>query len=360
MPPILIPAGPIGQLCNFSFLLAALFSDILLIRLFLSVRRPSHSTHMTPTRSPPPPTHTSHHPPPRHPQCAYIFLLTNGGLGLPQWPSAAPTGDIALDTVTWACVTLSFHLLSLCRLLWDERPVRFASEDEEQLWRFFYRRSGMGRLEMKQVLRYGGWRHVAAGDAILRGHEARLNFCLLVEGRAMVRSMHQQHVEMPRLQLSGCCFDKGWWMGRRVGGFGGRMCVPGCELCYGCDRPEPLGCALTCGCPTPPAAAAAAAAALLNVFGIYVGFEASAAKAAASCILHPASCILHPASCTCAASPPCSLLSALLRATPTLPAAAAAERRRPRVFRRRRHRLLAVQLAPGRAVPHGHEPGARG
>jgi hypothetical protein len=35
--------------------------------------------------------------------------------------------------------------------VWDERRVRFASEDEEQLWRFLHRRSGMGRLEMKQV-----------------------------------------------------------------------------------------------------------------------------------------------------------------------------------------------------------------
>ena len=40
MPTILVPIGPIGQLCNLSFLMAALFSDILLIRLFLSVRRP--------------------------------------------------------------------------------------------------------------------------------------------------------------------------------------------------------------------------------------------------------------------------------------------------------------------------------
>ena len=212
------------QLCNLSFLLAALVSDVLLIRLFLSL--------------------------------AYIFLLTAAALGLPKWPDAASTGYISVggcaakaaaasaackahqallllrtplthhtsrpapptfpDTLVWAGLALFFHLLSLCRLLWDERPVRFASEDEEQLWRFFYRRSGMGRLEMQQVLRYGGWRRVAAGEPILRGHEARLNFCLLVEGRASVRSMHQQHVETPRPQFSGCCFDKGRWVGRSV------------------------------------------------------------------------------------------------------------------------------------------------
>lgn len=46
---------------------------------------------------------------------------------------------------------LLFHGYSLGRLVWDERPISFRSEDEEQLWRFFYRRCGMGRLEMKQV-----------------------------------------------------------------------------------------------------------------------------------------------------------------------------------------------------------------
>ena len=46
---------------------------------------------------------------------------------------------------------LLFHGYSLARLVWDERPISFRGEDEEQLWRFFYRRCGMGRLEMKQV-----------------------------------------------------------------------------------------------------------------------------------------------------------------------------------------------------------------
>jgi hypothetical protein len=56
-----------------------------------------------------------------------------------------------LDNLIWAALALAFHGLAFCRLVWDERSVRFASEDEEQLWRFFHRRSGMGRLEMKQV-----------------------------------------------------------------------------------------------------------------------------------------------------------------------------------------------------------------
>lgn len=41
----------------------------------------------------------------------------------------------------------------LLQLIWDERPIRFASEEQEQLWRYFNRRCGMGRLEMQQVSR---------------------------------------------------------------------------------------------------------------------------------------------------------------------------------------------------------------
>ncbi len=61
----------------------------------------------------------------------------------------------------WAAICLLLHSFALCRLLLDERPIHFKSEDEEQLWRFFYRRAGMGRLEFKQV----GWRS-CAGDFV--------------------------------------------------------------------------------------------------------------------------------------------------------------------------------------------------
>lgn len=48
-------------------------------------------------------------------------------------------------------VCLIFHFRAFAMLLWDERHIRFRSEDAEQLWRLFYRRGGMGRLEMQQV-----------------------------------------------------------------------------------------------------------------------------------------------------------------------------------------------------------------
>ena len=53
-------------------------------------------------------------------------------------------------------IGIVLHGLSMVLLLRDERPIKFKTEDEEQLWRFFYRRSGMGRLEMVEVGRSGG------------------------------------------------------------------------------------------------------------------------------------------------------------------------------------------------------------
>ena len=53
------------------------------------------------------------------------------------------------------CLTaaLPLPLRAVPQLIWDERRIRFASEEQEQVWRFFNRRSGMGRLEMQQVRR---------------------------------------------------------------------------------------------------------------------------------------------------------------------------------------------------------------
>lgn len=173
---VFLPIGPAGQLANASFLVAALVSDVLLIRLFLCL--------------------------------AYLWLLISASLGLPKWPSMEPTGGLAADTLTWACLCLFFHGFSLTRLLWDERRIRFQTEDEEQLWRFFYRRSGMGRLEFKQVLKYGSWLRVQAGKPIMAAHEAHLRFYVLVEGLASLQHAYHGVQEPPRLQYSGCCFDQ--------------------------------------------------------------------------------------------------------------------------------------------------------
>ncbi|PSC68883.1 expressed protein isoform D [Micractinium conductrix] len=177
---VFLPSGPAGQLANLSFLLADLVSGtsahVLLIRFFLC--------------------------------CAYIWLIVSGVLGLPRWPGMESTGNLAVDTICWSSICLFFHGLSLYRLLHDERRIKFNSEDEEQLWRFFYRRSGMGRLEFKQVLKHGRWLRVAAGQAIIWGRDMHLRFCVLVEGLASLQHVYDGEQEPTRLQYSGCCFDQ--------------------------------------------------------------------------------------------------------------------------------------------------------
>jgi hypothetical protein len=54
-----------------------------------------------------------------------------------------------------AILCLTFHANAFVRFVLDERRIKFKTDDEEQLWRFFHRRGGMGRLEMKQA-RSGG------------------------------------------------------------------------------------------------------------------------------------------------------------------------------------------------------------
>ena len=147
---LVLPGGPFAQLSNIAFFLAAVFGDLLLLRFFLSM--------------------------------AYVFLLISAALGQPRWPYVDSNGNIFIDTIVWATLSGALHIVSLVRLILDERRIKFKTEDEEQLWRFFYRRSGMGRLEMKQVLKFGHWQRVKAGDLILDPIGACSTLCLMVEG----------------------------------------------------------------------------------------------------------------------------------------------------------------------------------
>jgi hypothetical protein len=171
---ILTPGGPFAQLANFSFFLVAVFGDLLLIRFFLSL--------------------------------SYIFLLVYGATGFPSWPQVSSTGNIALDTIIWACLAGSLHIYALTRLLLDERPVRFHSEDEEQIWRFFFRRGGMGPLEGQQVIALGQFRRVKGGETIMTPSEAVSTLYLLIEGRAVFSCGTESQVRQGLL-LSGHVFD---------------------------------------------------------------------------------------------------------------------------------------------------------
>jgi hypothetical protein len=178
---MILPAASIwAQFASFWFFCAAIFGDILLIRLSLTL--------------------------------AYLFLLITASLGYPSWVSGYR--GLALDGVIWACVSGSLHALALGRLLYDERSIRFKTEDEQQLWRFFYRRSGMQRLEFKQVLKRGRWLRVPAGRLLLTPVDASRSLCLLVEGVASFTNAFpdpetgEHVVEEKNTFVSGHFFDK--------------------------------------------------------------------------------------------------------------------------------------------------------
>jgi len=80
-----------------------------------------------------------------------LLLAAGGAFCTCRILKPSPTTSPLFSHAPRSVLCLLFHGYSLGRLVWDERPISFRSEDEEQLWRFFYRRCGMGRLEMKQV-----------------------------------------------------------------------------------------------------------------------------------------------------------------------------------------------------------------
>ena len=110
------------QISSLSFFLAGNFSDLLIIRLCLS--------------------------------SAYVFLFLNSVLGAPLWPSFRLPDKIQLDGVLWACLNLYVHVTTVVRLLQDEYHVNL-TEDEEALWRMFYRTGGLSKkLFQKNVAAY--------------------------------------------------------------------------------------------------------------------------------------------------------------------------------------------------------------
>eukprot|EP00775_Hariotina_reticulata_P012787 gene12787-12915_t len=88
-----------------------------------------------------------------------------------------------VDMICWSLVSGVLHAFAVWRMLLDEVPVKFATDDDAQLARFFNRRSGMERLEAHEVLKRGTWVRVAAGQRILTSAQVYEGAYLLVEGR---------------------------------------------------------------------------------------------------------------------------------------------------------------------------------
>lgn len=174
---VMDPPGPWGQASSCCFFLGGLFADILLIRIFLFL--------------------------------AYTFLLTNALCGFPNWPNYQSTGKIEISTIVWSCMNLIVHGSAIVRLLSDERPINFKTENEKQMRAFFGRRGGMGSLEVKQVLKKGKFRKVKAGEKILDRLQAIDTFVLLIEGKAHCIRNEKDGVSSTANFYSGMAFDIG-------------------------------------------------------------------------------------------------------------------------------------------------------
>lgn len=114
------PVLPIWlQLGSLFFVLSGISADLLLIRLLLFL--------------------------------GYVFLFLNAVLGGPLWPDLSWPGHIAVNSLVWACLGLYIHGADAIALILDELPVKL-SEDEEALWRLFYRSGGLSKKLFKTLV----------------------------------------------------------------------------------------------------------------------------------------------------------------------------------------------------------------
>ena len=139
-------------LFNIFLFLAALFSDLLLIKSCLAA--------------------------------GFMWMVILAATGSPQhgdgWASASEPRLLILDMLCWGTLNFIMNSIVVALLLRDERTVHFKTEEEERTWRFFYRRSGMKRLEFEQVVRRGEFVTIKAGESIVGHHEYLQSFFLLV------------------------------------------------------------------------------------------------------------------------------------------------------------------------------------
>ncbi|EGD72459.1 hypothetical protein PTSG_00482 [Salpingoeca rosetta] len=162
---------------NFFFFMAAVFGDILLIRICLIG--------------------------------GFLFLMINACVGLPDyhdfWKNSTPI--IFIDIIVWCVITGAFHVYAVYLLIRDEAPVSLKDEEEEAVWRLFYRRSGMGRLEFREVIKRGYWRSYAAGETIVDETNALSHLHLIVEGVVEFTSVFHGIKSPPRKLYSGDLFN---------------------------------------------------------------------------------------------------------------------------------------------------------
>jgi hypothetical protein len=169
-----------GWLFNFCLFFAGMFSDLLIVKLCLTF--------------------------------GFAFMLVHAVTGMPTAGAggiAAPMPRVLpMDMLVFSAINLCVHGFAAFRLIRDERKIELRNEEEERTWRFFFRRSGMERLEFKEVVRRGSFKSYRAGDKIISGDEPMQQLCLLIEGAAEMHiAYHALKPPYKRRVASGAFFD---------------------------------------------------------------------------------------------------------------------------------------------------------
>jgi len=125
-----MPSSIYVQLANFFFVMAAIFNDVLLIRISLTV--------------------------------ANAFLILTAALGWPMWPEfAAPGNPAPVDTLVWCSIAFVLHFWATSVLIMDERSRgRFEDDHVESLYQFFLNRTGVARRDFVRILNNGRWTRI--------------------------------------------------------------------------------------------------------------------------------------------------------------------------------------------------------
>jgi hypothetical protein len=161
------------QIASLFFVLSGTNADLLLIRLLLSI--------------------------------AYLFLLINALLGSPLWPDLSWPNHIALDSLIWAIVGLYVHGSCTVALFLDELPVKL-TDDQEALWRFFYRTGGLSKKLFKTLLADKvELVEYQPGDCIV----TETHFSIVYQGQVSLEVMDvgTQQLLSTRTATSAECFD---------------------------------------------------------------------------------------------------------------------------------------------------------
>jgi hypothetical protein len=159
------------QLAGFFFTMSGIHADLLVIRFFLVM--------------------------------SYLMLFMNSVLGSPLWPDARSSGGIFVDSLVWSIIGLYVHGSSLICLILDERQVSL-TDDEDALWRMFYRTGGLSAKLFKvivaphlQIVEFEEGEKIPTDDF----------FYIVYTGRVNLKVYEKGQIKVERKTLSGEMFD---------------------------------------------------------------------------------------------------------------------------------------------------------